>query len=188
MANEFDEYCLFKKPMQPFTRFLIRTEAGVLGRAVFHSRDVALHILTGRGGWTGCPYHIDIIKSPDIEGVPDSHGGPVYLKSPRESGKLDCGCSEDDVILELMLRKITVMQAGTEMTQEGFLSPQARSFVVALFRSWTGLDAVDFFRMMDNLQIKHRQDDCPPARPKNSGRLGFQCQCHACNASTNHVY
>jgi len=186
MANEFDEYCLFRKPMQPFTRFLIRTEAAVLGRAVFHSRDVALHILTGPGGWTGCPYHIDIIKSPNIGGVPDSHGTQVY-RSPRGSGKLDCGCSEDDVILELMLRKITIMQAGTEMTQEGFLSPQARSFVVALFRAWTGLDTVDFFRKMDNLRIKHRRDDYTPAKPKTSGPLGFQCQCHACHASTNHV-
>jgi len=158
MGIEFDEYCLFKKPMQPFTRFLIRTEAGVLGRAVFHSRDAALHILTGPGGWTGCPYHIDIIKSPDIERVPDLHGAQVY-QSPRRSGKLDCGCSEDDVILELMLRKITIMQAGTEMMQESFSSPQARSFVVALFRTWTGLDVVDFFRRMNDLRIKHHRDD-----------------------------
>lgn len=156
LAHEFDEYCRIKKPMQLSARFFIRAEAAVLGRAMFYSQDAVLHLLTGGDGRIMCPYHTDVVK---IEEAPDPHGGQADPEAVRRSGKLHCGCSQDDVILEMMLRKITVFPAGIEgqmsTMRRDFLNPRDRSFVCSMFRNWTGLSAKDMFRFGDDGKVRN---------------------------------
>ncbi|KAF5353254.1 hypothetical protein D9756_007929 [Leucocoprinus leucothites] len=154
LAREFDEYCRSKRPMQPSAKFFIRTEAAVLGRAVFHSREATLHILTNPDGLVMCPYHTDIVKDYKIDGASNSRRGTYAdSRNRRELGTLDCGCSEDDVILEMMLRKLTVFQnptTGQASTMRGdFLNPKDRAFVCMLFRNWTGLSTEVMFKFDD---------------------------------------
>jgi len=142
--------------MQLSARFFIRAEAAVLGRAMFHSQDAVLHLLTGGDGRTMCPYHTDVVK---IEEAPDPHDGQADPEAVRRSGKLHCGCSQDDVILEMMLRKITVFPAGIEgqmsTMRRDFLNPRDRSFVCSMFRNWTGLSAKDMFRFGDDGKVRN---------------------------------
>ncbi|KAJ3575201.1 hypothetical protein NP233_g1253 [Leucocoprinus birnbaumii] len=149
--------------MQPSAKFFIRTEVAILGRAVLHSREAVLHILTDLDGLIMCPYHTDIVKDYKIDGVTQSRrGAHVSPHVEREPGKLHCNCSEDDVILELMLQKFTVFQnpsTGQPSTMRGdYLNPRDCAFICMLFRNWTSLTTEDMFKFDDSGALKTYED------------------------------
>lgn len=109
------------------------TEPTVLSGAMAHDREAAIHMLTSPDGLVLCPYHTFTNKYCKITG----------FEAPREHGLLHCGCREDDVLLEIMLRKFTVVPCQDSAMKEDFLNPQDRTFFCWLLGSWNLLSTED---------------------------------------------
>lgn len=87
---------------------------------------------------TGAPYERDVAKSVSEE--------------PRicEPGFLNCGCSEDTVLLEAALRKVTRVKSDNsgalETWQGKHMNPRDRLFLSTIFTDWTGLSVDDLYQ------------------------------------------
>jgi hypothetical protein len=153
-----------KYPISGTLKDLIRRVQVVGRKASNYSRDLALHVMESNKGNMICPYHREKDKlgliCDMIPGSSDYHvtGTPFERRvvtsggteRTRRKGILDCGCTEDDVLLEFYWWKsITATSASTKET-EGWrtqrLDPRARLFMRVEWEYISGLVVDDIYR------------------------------------------
>ncbi|KAJ3562492.1 hypothetical protein NP233_g9537 [Leucocoprinus birnbaumii] len=155
-------------------RKLIRWEASLLGRAMLESRETALHLMTSDDSNILCAYHAHVKKDKVVHdqaegkdrgwrfftGVPfvrnASKGSTASAN--RRPGHLHCGCKEEEVLIEAILRKTTILKSSStgneETMQDEHLKPFERSFFTRAFMAWTGLKPGHFFRKNDSGKVQ----------------------------------
>ncbi|KAJ3558455.1 hypothetical protein NP233_g11505 [Leucocoprinus birnbaumii] len=169
LAKQLDSFLKHGTTIHVNGHTLIRSEAAVLGRAMFWNCQTSLYILTTKDNNVLCPYHKEINK----DGVAYDGGPPAKRKwllfsgcpfqrnalkgratEQRQPGHLHCGCIEDHVLLEQMLRKVMILKSPvtdvTESMQQEYLLPRDRAFFAQVFFDWTGLTVNDLFRDKGN--------------------------------------
>jgi hypothetical protein len=146
-------------------RRLIREIQEVCPKAANTTRQLALHCLETNRGNRICPYHgekdkggtlCDITtteKSPHrVTGTPfERQVNNKRLNKTYERRKhiLDCGCTEDDALLDFYWwKQITVISPSTKV-EEGWkeqrLDPRARSFMKSEWEYISGLTVNDIY-------------------------------------------
>ncbi|KAJ3564206.1 hypothetical protein NP233_g8442 [Leucocoprinus birnbaumii] len=153
---------------------LIRWEASILGRAMLESCETALHLMTSDDGNILCAYHAHVKKDKIVHdqaegkdrgwrlftGVPFVHNASKgsTAAANRRPGHLHCGCKEDEVLIEAILRKTTILKSSStsneETMQDEHLKPFERSFFARAFMAWTGLKPGHFFRKSDSGEVQ----------------------------------
>ncbi|EKM74376.1 hypothetical protein AGABI1DRAFT_95690 [Agaricus bisporus var. burnettii JB137-S8] len=157
-------------PMTAGNRDMIRNEAGLLPGVMLHSHRAFLHLHTTNARNLLCTYHkfskkadnlhvsdtapSSIRKGQYVTGVPHPRNIATKQSDPiadRVPGHFHCGCPEDVVFMEAILRKIThvtsVQNGATETWQSMFMDPRTRIFTMTAFMDWTGLQPSDFLKV-----------------------------------------
>jgi hypothetical protein len=153
-----------KYPISGTLKDLIRRVQEVGIKASHYSRDLALHVMDSNKGNMICPYH----KERDrlglncdtnsehseyrVTGIPFERqvvtsGGTDRM---RREGILDCGCTEDDVLLDFYWWKNTSATSASTKEKEGWstqrLNPRARLFMRVEWEYISGLTVDDIYR------------------------------------------
>jgi hypothetical protein len=137
-----------KNPLSDDERHLILSVPELGRRASFHTRELALHVIESNRGNLICPYHKEKDKGGHIHDSTTTKqsryqvtGTPYdrvinVRKDPtciRRKGILDCGCAEDDVLLDFYWWKTLTVTSASSKIKEGWrsqrLDPRARLFM-----------------------------------------------------------
>ncbi|KAJ3554189.1 hypothetical protein NP233_g12476 [Leucocoprinus birnbaumii] len=171
----------------PSTRNLLKLNAAVVPACALHGRRLLRHLLTS-GAWNiQCPFHSHCTKNTDKRSPYDGNPiasqrdyffltGTTYKQllaetqkdpvAPLQPGHIHCGCPEDPVLLEIILRKVTRLisfdpnSSRQETMQDKFLDPRDRLFLYAVVSNWAALTVDDFSLPYDkllDLQIERLQ-------------------------------
>ncbi|KAJ3567215.1 hypothetical protein NP233_g6508 [Leucocoprinus birnbaumii] len=168
---EFNGFTNGTNPLSAESKNLLQRHAALLPHAFLHSRQVSIEILTSKWDNVQCPYHrwvskivcTDCSPNPQVRDYFYVTGSPgICIRAvganeknppPRTPGYLHCGCQEDEVLLELILWKLTLQQSPTtgriKTWQNQFLEPCAHTFSLCAFTFWSGLSVDDFFKYDD---------------------------------------
>ncbi|XP_006455801.1 hypothetical protein AGABI2DRAFT_121700 [Agaricus bisporus var. bisporus H97] len=156
-------------PILPKFRDMVQNEAAFLPAAMLHSYRAALHVHTMNACNILCAYHKfskkanlhawdgaqpSVPKGFGVTGVPYPRAVSAklsYSVTPRQPGRLHCGCPENIVLMEAILRKVTqatsVHSSTTKTWQHTYMDPRTRLLTMTAFMDWTGLSLSDFFRV-----------------------------------------
>ncbi|KAF7773695.1 hypothetical protein Agabi119p4_5862 [Agaricus bisporus var. burnettii] len=168
---------LNSSPIPAGIRDTLRNEAGLLPSSMLHSRRTTLHIHTTNSRNLLCVYHrfskkadslhvwdgasLEVRKGISVTGVPYPRHVAAKQSDPVAEwvpGHLHCGCPEDLVFMEAILRKLTLVKStqtdATETWQQTYMDPRTRAFAMTAFMDWTGLNPADFFKIAPDGKIR----------------------------------
>ncbi|KAF9526223.1 hypothetical protein CPB83DRAFT_896367 [Crepidotus variabilis] len=161
------EFFSDSKDVDPHLRGIMRADPTFVSAAATNSRDLALLVLETTEGNRFCLYHHFKDKAnhvrdgwgkpgATIQGIPGKRRVSNKKKKTKNSaveGYMNCGCREDDALLDFYLSKTLTIQGTVKgkrienkMTSGDYFNSRQRSFMIALFKKWVGIQVDDLYQ------------------------------------------